>query len=72
MNGLANITSKQLRRAADLKERIDNLRQQLERILGPSVQTTDGAVARKRRRMSRTGRAAIAAAARVEKQWGHV
>ena len=66
MNALPiNITPQQLRRAADLKERIDALQNELDRLLGSPMQTGDGAALQKKRRISAAGRAAIAAAARA-------
>lgn len=60
-----NITPGQLRHAADLKEQIDTLQYELSELLGSSGQHEDGVAAGPKRRMSRAGRARIAAAARA-------
>jgi hypothetical protein len=39
MNALTTLTPKQLRRAADLQERIQTLKAELEQILGAPIQT---------------------------------
>ena len=61
---MINLSASQLRRAADIKDKIDALQSELARLLG----STDGAAAaapRKRWRMSASARAKIAAAARA-------
>jgi hypothetical protein len=56
-----------LRRAADIKDKIESLQKELARLLG----STDGVAApRKRRKMSAAGRRKIAAAARA--RWAKV
>ena len=68
---IATLTPKELRRAADLKERIDDLQNELSKILGNDASAAspgtkalkDGR--RRGRRMSAAGRAAIAAAAKA-------
>ena len=60
-----NITPQQLRRAADLKERIDALQVELADLLGAPSHPEVVATPTKKRRMSRAGRARIAAAARA-------
>jgi hypothetical protein len=62
---LANLTPQQLRRAADVREKIDALQDELSRVLGSPAEAGDGAVPGKKRRMSRASRARIAAAARA-------
>lgn len=63
MTSIVNMTAAQLRRAADIQERITELQQELERVSnGVSVAPGD---VRGRRRMSPAGRARIAAAARA-------
>jgi hypothetical protein len=59
---MMNLSASQLRRAADIKDKIESLQKKLARLLGG---TNDAAVPRKRRRMSAAGRARIAAAARA-------
>ena len=56
-----------MRRAADIKDKIESLQKELARLLG----STDGVAApRKRRKMSAAGRRKIAAAARA--RWAKV
>jgi hypothetical protein len=64
MNSLTELTPKQLRRAADLQERILSLQDELGSILGAAAPVVE-AKPKRTRRMSRAGRAAIAAAARA-------
>ncbi len=65
---ITSLSPQQLRNAADLKERIDALQEQLEEILGGTTayaaQTAPMAGVPKKRRMSAAGRAAISAAAK--------
>jgi hypothetical protein len=67
MNSLTTLTPKQLRRAADLQERILTLRSELIGILGSPAQSAavEAPERPKKRRMSAVGRARIAAAARA-------
>ena len=67
MNSFTTPSAQQLRRAADLKERLDALQDQLSEILGSGVLTLPEPTepAKKKRRMSAAGRRAIAAAARA-------
>jgi len=76
-----NISSKDLRRAADLKDKIESLQSELSKILsggggngvpspfvarrGKIARGTESGGMRKRRKMSAAGRARIAAAARA-------
>src|SRR5258708_4429763 len=62
---LSNLTAKQLRHAADLKERIDTLQREIARILGSSAQASNGAGPQRKTTMSPEVRARIAAAAAV-------
>jgi hypothetical protein len=64
MNSLTSLTPQELRRAADLQERIGSLQKQLSQLLGAPAQPVSGA-APKKRTMSAAGRARIAAAARA-------
>lgn len=72
---LLNLSSAQLRKAADLKERIDALNDELTGILS-GAQTASGPIApqiragRGRRKMSAAGRARIGAAARA--RWARI
>jgi hypothetical protein len=66
MNSITNVTPGQLRKAADIKERIDALQIELNEILGSEVPTPAAIIAwPKKRQMSAAGRAAIGAAARA-------
>ncbi len=61
-----NITAQQLRKAADLQERIESLQSQLQELLGGEAKPKTLAPATPgKRRMSAAGRARIAAAARA-------
>ena len=67
---ITGLSAKQLRRAASIQERIEELQNELARLLGGNASTAPAASAepvkkRKKRRMSAAGRAAIAAAARA-------
>ena len=66
MNSIINVTPGQLRKAADIKERIDILQSELNEILGREVPTPAAITGKpKKRQMSAAGRAAIGAAARA-------
>lgn len=60
MNEITNLSSGQLRRIADLKEKIDSLQHELSRLLGGAASGR-----RKKSGMSAAGRARIAAAQRA-------
>jgi hypothetical protein len=64
---VTTLTAKELRKAADIKERIDALQNELNRLLGSSEAEAAAAVAKgpKQRNMSAAGRARIAAAAKA-------
>ena len=59
---MTNLSASQLRRAANLKHKIESLQKQLVRLLGG---TAGAAAPRKRRKLSATARRKIAAAARA-------
>ena len=65
---LISLTPKQLRKAANIQERIQSLQKELNQIFGANADTTEPEPSdgrrRKRHKMSAAGRAAIAAAAR--------
>jgi hypothetical protein len=63
-----DITSQQLRRAADLKERIEELQNELSALLGETPEPN----APRKRNMSAAGRARIAAAQRARWSRFHV
>jgi ribosomal protein L15 len=67
-----NISASQLRRAADIQDKIESLQSELGKLLGNgSADTTDSATPeRKRRKMSKAARAKIAAAQRA--RWAKV
>jgi|SRR5215469_3687351 len=70
MSALINLSSQQLRRIADIKEKIDSLEDELNRLV-------EGGGPKRKSRMSASGRARIAAAqrarwAKVRKGKGHV
>jgi hypothetical protein len=67
---MASLSSKQLRRAADLKDKIQSLENELGRILGASTKSIATVAPKKKRKMSAAGRAKIAAAARA--RWAKV
>ena len=68
MTNLLSLTTKQLRRAADLKEKIEALNTELASILGTPASTPTKA--RKKRGMSAAGRAAVAAAQKA--RWAKI
>ena len=68
-NSLSSLTTVQLRRAADLKEKIEALNQELASILGGSVSVSAKAP-KKKGGMSAAGRAAVAAAQKA--RWAKV
>ena len=72
MESFANLTPKQLRRAADLKERIDALQDELNGMLGAPAPAPAAAQARKpgRKKISAAGIARIRAAQRA--RWAAV
>ena len=59
---MTHLSASQLRRAADIKDKIESLNNELTRLLGSS---TVAAAPHKRRKMSAAARAKIAAAARA-------
>jgi hypothetical protein len=67
---LINITAQQLRKAATLKEQIENLEHELQRLLGGGTASANGAGRTPNRRMSAAGRATIAAGARA--RWAKI
>jgi hypothetical protein len=68
MDSILSLSPHQLRRAADVQERVASLQKELSQILGTSIQVgtaQTAAPAPGKRRMSPAGRARIAAAARA-------
>jgi hypothetical protein len=64
-SALSGITSGQLRRAADIKVRIESLQAELDQILSGSPKSVNESATSGRRKMSATSRARIAAAQRA-------
>jgi hypothetical protein len=67
---IASLSAKQLRRAADIKDKIQSLEKELEQILGSSIEPATPAAPKKRRKMSAAGRARIAAAQKA--RWAKI
>jgi hypothetical protein len=72
---MLELTSKQLRKAANLKDKIDTLQTELNRLLSGGGTVGNGkkaekAAPKKKRNMSAAGRAAISAAAKA--RWAKV
>lgn len=61
---MINLTPQQLRKAADIQEKIQSLQKKLNQILGATAEPAPSE-APKKRRMSAAGRRAIAAAAKA-------
>jgi hypothetical protein len=68
MNSILELTSAQLNRAADLKEKIAKLERKLVEILGAEVSA--GEPVKKRKGMSAAGRARVAAAQKA--RWAKI
>lgn len=67
-NQLSSLTAKQLRHAADLKEEIESLNQELASILGASAPAS--AIAPKKRKVSAAARARMAASQKA--RWAKI
>jgi hypothetical protein len=67
---MINLTSKQLRQAANLKEKIVALEKELNQLFGSTAKPVTGPAPKKRWKMSAAGRARIAAAAKA--RWAKV
>jgi hypothetical protein len=65
MNPINALTPKNLRRAADIQEKVLKLQDELSKLLGAVAREESAPAAPKKRKMSAAGRAAIAAAARA-------
>jgi hypothetical protein len=70
MSSIANLSAQQLRRAADIKDKIQSLENELGRILGSLIKPVAAVAPKKKRRMSAAGRARIAAAQKA--RWAKV
>lgn len=62
MNPITSLSAQQLRRAADIKDKIESLQDELNRIMGASNSAPTGSVPKNKRKMSAAGRARIVAA----------
>ena len=60
-SSITDLSAQQLRRAANIKDKIQSLENELGRILGSSIKPVAAAAPKKRRKMSAAGRAKIAA-----------
>ncbi len=69
-NSISSLTTIQLRRAADLKEKIEALTKELNSLLGTAAVTSAKAPAKTKGKISAAGRARIAAAAKA--RWAKV
>jgi len=69
MNSITSLTPRELRRAANVQEKIVALQKKLSQLLGGSAPAVRGP-GRKKRTMSAAGRARIAAAARA--RWARI
>jgi hypothetical protein len=69
-SSITNLSAQQLRRAADIKDKIQSLEIELEQILGSATKPVAPAAPKKRRKMSAAGRARISAAAKA--RWAKV
>ena len=67
---MLHLSSKQLRKAATLKEKIQSLEKQLGQILGSAPKPVVSTVVKKKRKMSAAGRAKIVAAQKA--RWAKV
>ena len=67
---MINLTPKQLRQAANLKEKIVALEKELNQLFGSTAKPVTGPAPKKRWKMSAAGRAKIAAAAKA--RWAKV
>jgi hypothetical protein len=67
---IADLSAKNLRRAADIKEKIESLENEIGRIFGSSIKPVAIAAPKKRRKMSAAGRARMSAAAKA--RWAKI
>ena len=70
MSSINNLSSQQLRHAADLKERIASLEKELSQLLGSTVAPAAVKFPKKKRGMSAAGRAKVAAAQKA--RWAKI
>ena len=70
ISSIINLTPQQLRRAANLKEKMASLEKELGRILGTPAQAQNDKAPRKKGKMSAAGRANIVAAQKA--RWAKI
>ena len=70
MSSIINLSAQQLRRAATIKEQIQSLENELNRIFGSPAKTATAAAPKKRRKMSTAARKKISLAAKA--RWAKV
>jgi len=70
MSSIINLSAQQLRRAAAIKEQIQSLENELNRIFSSSNKPVAAAAPKKRRKMSASARKKISAAAKA--RWAKV
>ena len=70
MNTISTLSAQQLRHAADIKDKIESLQNELMRTFGSPAKAVVVAAPTKRRKMSAAGRARIAAAAKA--RWAKI
>ena len=69
-SSLTGLTAAQLRAAANLKDKIVSLQNELHKVLGSSTKPVAATAPKQRRKMSAAGRARIAAAAKA--RWAKI
>jgi len=69
-SSIAMLSAQQLRRAADIKDKIQSLENKLGRILGSSTKPVAAIGPKKRRKMSAAGRRRISLAAKA--RWANI
>ncbi len=69
-SSITNLSAQQLRRAANIKDKIQSLENELGRILGASIKPVAAVAPKKKRKMSAAGRRKIAAAQRA--RWARI
>jgi hypothetical protein len=71
MNSITNLSPAQLRKAADIQEKIQSLQKELGKLLGATVESASTEAPKiAKRKMSAAGRAAISAAAKA--RWAKI
>jgi hypothetical protein len=70
MSSIINLSAEQLRRAAAIKENIQSLEDEMNRILGSAVKNASGSAVKSRRKMSAAARKKISVAAKA--RWAKI